>query len=142
MRILGSQEMGEECSVALGPKLNVWTYGLVVECWTDVQEDVGSRVGRVRTVSHTGFCDVNSLRQVMKRIWVVCVVFLKKFWSIQVWKKKLLSPFKWNKINSLTNLNLWKEDFREVCLSFRTEDSGESRWNLCAVNWFCTLKQF
>ena len=75
MRIPGSQEMGEECSVALGPKLNVWTYGLVVECWTDVQEDVGSRVGRVRTVSHTGFCDVNSLRQVMKRIWVVCVVF-------------------------------------------------------------------
>ena len=37
MRIPGSQEKLEECSVALGTDPNMRTFGLVVECWTDVR---------------------------------------------------------------------------------------------------------
>ena len=47
MRIPGSQEKWEECSAVLSTKPNVWTFGLVVECLTDVGEVVGSRLGGV-----------------------------------------------------------------------------------------------
>ena len=39
------------------PRAWVWTFGLVVECWTDVREVVGSRLGGVTTTPRKNQCN-------------------------------------------------------------------------------------
>ena len=114
IRIPGSQEKEEECSVCWMPKSNVQTFGLVVECWTDVWEVIP-----LLTPIKWIYLDRNQLRSSSKRPYGILAKHQLTFWG--------------NFTQAHNSCRRWNVDLAICVIYFQWKSCISDRRNVCNV---------